>query len=395
MKKVNIVKLVNIIILIIIICACSLSVKEVPNNIERIPVEVDEVSQDASSFIKKIEIVPLETNDSSLIFRCNKVIYDKSADLFAIYTSDQIIYTFSGDGKYLDNSKRRKGQGPKDYVMVLDINFNPYLKGIDFLNPYGIIYTYSPTFELLSKRQIKPEFPVDYFCALDTNNYIFTNPFVWTDQEVSFINLETQKAISANYKGTISGNTMSHNCFYHIGERFYFVPFGLNYYFYQIDPEEKKLNPIMYLDFGDSEIKADNLPGRAGGKRTNSDEERRKITQDATERYRYLRKSGKILPMLKFFNDDYVYIYLVKAVRGYGSHFIYNRKKKEGFLLKNGKPFLMYPCFGIVDNVLLAVCQPDQLPQYIDRNLMSPKEIYKMEQLKEDDNPVILKYYLK
>ena len=139
----------------------------------------------------------------------------------------------------------------------------------------------------------------------------------------------------------------------------------------------------------------DNLPGRASGKRTDSDEERRKITEDATERYQYLRKSGKTLPLLKFFNDDYVYIFLAKAVRGYGSHYIYNRKKNEGFLLKEGKPFFMYPCFGIIDNVLLAICQPDELSQYMDRNLMSPQEIHKMETLKEDDNPVILKYYLK
>jgi hypothetical protein len=130
---------------------------------------------------------------------------------------------------------------------------------------------------------------------------------MWTDQEVSFVNLRTQEAISANYEGTISENTMAHNCFYHIGEQFYFVPFGLNYYFYQINAKKKKLNPIMYLDFGDAEVEDDNLPGRASGKRTDSDEERRKITEDATERYQYLRKSGKTLPLLKFFNDDYVY----------------------------------------------------------------------------------------
>ena len=88
--------------------------------------------------------------------------------------------------------------------------------------------------------------------------------------------------------------------------------------------------------------------------RTDSDEERRKITEDATERYQYLRKSGKTLPLLKFFNDDYVYIFLAKAVRGYGSHYIYNRKKNEGFLLKEGKPFFMYPCFGIMYYLLFA-----------------------------------------
>lgn len=49
----------------------------------------------------------------------------------------------------------------------------------------------------------------------------------------------------------------------------------------------------------------------------------------------------------------------------------------------------------ISQDVSLAICQQDELSQYMDRNLMSPQEIHKMETLKEDDNPVILKYYLK
>ena len=102
-----------------------------------------------------------------------------------------------------------------------------------------------------------------------------------------------------------------------------------------------------------------------------------------------------MLPLLKFFNDDYVYAYLAKTDRGYGSHFMYNRKQKKGFLIKEGEPFIMYPCFGIVDNVLLSICEPDLVHRVVDRKLMSSEEIRKMEALTEDDNPVILKYYLK
>lgn len=91
-------KTASLIVLSIIICACSTNNKSLLSGIEIIPVEVDEVSQDVSLFLEKIEIVPLETNDSSIFHRCNKVIYDQSSDLFAIYTSDQIVFTFSGNG---------------------------------------------------------------------------------------------------------------------------------------------------------------------------------------------------------------------------------------------------------------------------------------------------------
>ena len=86
---------------------------------------------------------------------------------------------------------------------------------------------------------------------------------------------------------------------------------------------------------------------------------------------------------------------MVKTDRGYGSHFTYNRKQKKVFLITEGEPFIMYLCFGIVDNALLSICKPDFVHRVVDRKLMPSEEIRKMEALKEDDNPVILKCYLK
>ena len=50
-----------------------------------------------------------------------------------------------------------------------------------------------------------------------------------------------------------------------------------------------------------------------------------------------------------------------------------------------------------MDNVLFLLFPPelDLISQIVDRKLMSAEEISKMEALNEDDNPVIVKYYLK
>ena len=118
-------KVINIMILLVfIVCACSTN-KTIPNEIERVFVEVDNVTQDASSFIEKIEIVPLETNDSSLLYRIEKIIYDKEMNIYAIYTGDQIVYTFWGNGKYISNSRGVKGQGPKEYTCLLYTSPSP------------------------------------------------------------------------------------------------------------------------------------------------------------------------------------------------------------------------------------------------------------------------------
>ena len=388
---------ISVVLLLVLFCGCSSKDKKMNVEIERIPINVYNISQDASSFIDKIELVPLETNDSSLLHKYGKVMYDKETDVYAVYTRDQVIFTFSGNGDFISNSKKMQGQGPDEYYMVVDMKFNPYLKGIDLLNPYGTIYTYSSDFKLLGRRKIKPEFPIDHLMALNLEEYIFTYPFLWTNQEVAFANLKTQQVYNADYSGTISsGNSMAKDCFYKIGDDFYFIPPGINYYFYRIDTKGMKLIPIMYLDFGDLEIKEADLPGRAMGKRVDSDEERARVVKEAQERAQFLRHSNNhIVPLIKFFNADYVYVYFVKSTQGAGSNFIYNRKTKKSFLTKEDKPFIMNFCFGIVDNVLLSIRQPEYVSRLVDRRLMSTEEIYKMEQLKEDDNPVIIKYYLK
>ena len=381
--------------------ACSLDNSERNNEIENIPIELQEVSSDVSSFIEKIEIVPLETNDSSLIGAYRKAMYDKDMDIYAMYGRDQIVVTFSGDGKFIGSSKKMKGEGPQEYYMAIDMKFNPFLNGIDLLNPYGVIYTYTPAFDLISIKKINPEFFVDALMALDVDDYIFSIPSIWVNQEVTFVNTETQQSHMAVYDGTISsGNTMDRDCFHKIGNDFYFVPKGINYYFYRIDEINKTLVPIIFLDFGNAEIKENKLPGVAAGKRTKAkgtkpDKKRDALLKEMQERSQYIRDNDFIVPLVKFFNDDYVYIHFAKGRVGLGGNYIYNRKKKKGFLLKDGKPFIMPPCFAIIDNVLMTICDAYHIPELVNVDLMTIDEIEKMEQLKDDDNPVILKYYLR
>ena len=128
----------SIVLLLILIYGCSSKNPKLDDGVERISVDVHNVSQDASLFIDKIELVPLETNDSSLLHKYGKVMYDKETDVYAVYTREQVIFTFSGNGAFISNSKKMQGQGPNEYYMVVDMKFNPYLKGIDLLNPYGV-----------------------------------------------------------------------------------------------------------------------------------------------------------------------------------------------------------------------------------------------------------------
>lgn len=64
-------------------------------------------------------------------------------------------------------------------------------------------------------------------------------------------------------------------------------------------------------------------------------------------------------------------------------------------MLNEGKPFVMQICFGIADNVLMAIADAYHVQELVSMDLMSPDEIEKISRLKDEDNPVILKYYLR
>ena len=57
---------VSIVLLLVLICGCSSMNQKMNDGIERIPIDVHNVSRDASLFIDKIELVPLETVNSTL-----------------------------------------------------------------------------------------------------------------------------------------------------------------------------------------------------------------------------------------------------------------------------------------------------------------------------------------
>lgn len=390
--------IVEILIISCLISACSSGKDEWTADVEVIPVDVHAQPGNPYSFIKKMEILPLETKDSALVASCRKVIYDKDMDMYALCGRNQIVYIFDGQGRFLGDSEKVHGGGPEEYIMMVDMAFNPFVRGIDLLDPYGKVYTYSPSFEYIEKKEIQSDYFLDALMPLSASEYVFTIPYIWAGQEIAFVDFRQHATSFASYKGMISrDNTMDKSCFYREDDRFYYVPKGINYYFYEVDAKTKSVFPIMRLDFGDDEILDRDLPGRAYGKRMSKsevdDEGVMNLLKDVQERGEYIRDGGMIIPLVKFFSDDYVYILFAEG-RNLSGHYIYDRKRKQGHLVKGISPFYMQPCFALADNVLLAMCYPWQIHNFADERLMSETELEKVDNLKEEDNPVIIKYYL-
>lgn len=363
---------------------------------EIIPVNTDNVNSEATSFIKKIEVVPLETIDSlSLMKGCRKVIFDSEMNLFVILDNRFIVYVFSADGKFISSSEAKQGPGPEQYQLIVDIKFNPYENGIDLLNPYGMVYTYDKYFNFIRKKKITANQNVfSKFIAYSKDKYMLTPPNTIDNPMVCWIDYSCDSIVGKDYYNRIiSIINMDNGAFHKVNDEYYFIPIGIDYYFYKLDMKKYQLLPFIKLDFGKEEIKEEDLPG--GSQICDSGTERslKASYEEMQERVEYLEKSSCILPLIKFFNEKYVYVHFIKNRKP--SNYIYDRLNNEGFLQSKDAPLAMPFCFCMdEDNVLYSIQEPFDLMKYVNDDFMSEETLRKIQELNEDDNPVIIKYHL-
>lgn len=321
------------------------------------------------------------------------MIYNEELDLYAILDNNYMVYLFSGDGKFVSSSLKVRGEGPSEYQLIVDMKFNPYLHTLDLLNPYGRIYSYDKFFNLVSLKDLEQtEMVFNYFMAINENEYVLNPASGKEGGKIYFADFTTKEIKkTVHYSPSLSTINMDRETFYHINGKDYFVPNGINYYCYQIDTVEEKLLPLMKFDFGSKEIKEKTLPEIT--QRDVEDKEIMTILNQIEKRNRYLEESDYYLPIIKFFNDDFVYLHFIQHRKP--TNFIYNRKTGAYFLQRGKQPLKMLFCFAIQDNVLLSIVDSYDMDKHLNEDLMSEEEIAKIKALKEDDNPVIVKYYLK
>lgn len=106
----------------------------------------------------------------------------------------------------------------------------------------------------------------------------------------------------------------------------------------------------------------------------------------------YLIKSDYPLPLVKCLNDKYLYLHLL--YKNKRSNFIFNRITKKGFLQTPESSFKLF-CIGLHENVLMSFLNPYELEKYIDKKCLTQESLEKMSEIKDDDNPILVKYYLK
>lgn len=136
----------------------------------------------------KVEIVPLEVTDESLIGEIEKMKVTDS-DIWVLHDKDERIYRFSRDGKFL-NKVGKIGQGPEEYVRMSDFfvdenNQEVYIQ----TTIVGVkVYDYEGNY----KRTATKTSPDDIFMTMYFQLALYDNKF-FIAQNLAFYNKPISK----------------------------------------------------------------------------------------------------------------------------------------------------------------------------------------------------------
>ncbi len=121
----------------------------------KLKVSLEDKSPSYKKYFDRIEMIPLETTDSSLMAVIEKMVC--IGDTIVAYDGNRnIINVFGPDGRFL-NRIGNIGQGPEEYTLVYDISYNPGKKILSMLSPFGEYLDFTVDGRFIQRTELPPQ----------------------------------------------------------------------------------------------------------------------------------------------------------------------------------------------------------------------------------------------
>jgi len=386
-------KILKIIPLVLFVLSCSHPKNNQDNkpennlNVAKVSVDIFDVSHvDLSEVFKKIDLIPLETKDESLVGGITQLIYVKD-DYFIIRSGDRNVIIFDNVGNFISNSLAKRGNGPGEYIHIFCAAYNPFKKTIDILQPQNKITSYDVLFNFVSENKINHQRKnygmFHYIFPIGEMEYMCLNLDIYDDfDKIFFYDTKREEIVKTiTFEDIYCGFTQEESPFYLSDSTYYFAPPLTTYSGYSVDIDNRTLDKKIYLDFGRKKI---NL------KTIKQYEENEDIAS-------YLLTSNIPTPDKNLFNNNYVISRILVPEKVEMYTFFCNLTTGQKYMLKEKtKDNYSIPDFHILeDSVLYAAIHAYHISEYIDPDLLSDSAKDILRKIKEEDNPIIVKYYLK
>ena len=371
---------------VLLLCSCN---QHSPSDVDYpvLKVTLDETKTSLFDIFEKAELIPLETNQESLIKWVTKIKHYR--DTFYLLDNRQgALFIFDNTGQYIDKI-HRIGQGPGEYQLIYDFFIDTLQLQIGMLSPFGSVFYYDLQGDFI-KRVYLPSPPPGYRHVelLSDNNCIFWS-YTETGDKWDALNIVSMETVEKTGGCTYNENHMLGGWTAEVFHRdkkgnVYFIR-GFSHEVFTVTPDGLK---IAYAwDFGNKtfDIKKYSLPNTAdrsadlhkvyqsfnNGEISNS---YHFVLQDQTDLYYYA--------YLRFAFDKRKHLFYDKKTNNY--HFF--ERTTEGISIK--QPVL------ITDEFMLAELdfeEKDAIAPY----LFSEEDKRRLANFKEEDNPCLVKLTFK
>lgn len=336
-----------------------------------------------SELVESITSIPLETVDEGLVKHITqlKVFNGK----FYINNELKYVLAFDEKGKFLWNTASRIGQGPEDYYYAFSID----IADDELLSIYeGVssrVREYDSSLRL--KRSYNFNAPDSTRSALEMRMHVKINKdlYLLRDPEYTYYYSASQDSVFLKRRECYNGDKCAI-----IANKFRFLKNEGNIYFsptyicdtlYKINVEKQIMEPISIYDLGKRKLDVHEFPDNM-----------------STDYYQDLiQTTDKIIlsDKLHFSFGDYAF---ANCFATQESYLIHHNKDGITTIYKNGKGGLVTPQAVYEDKLIYAVW-PNVAKKIIKlpsvEKLMDKESVMAIENLNEDDNPVLLCYKLK
>lgn len=351
-----------------------------------IPVELDNIKDSLSFFdiFSKVEIIPLETTNLSLLSQMNFVKVIPFEDFIYILDSKQhLIQKFDSCGKYITTINKR-GRGPGEYSLLSDFGINRQNRTIELLCPTGTLYRYTidSTYFVDSFSLKDSTKSTHLFEILSDDYYVFFS--IFNDKKLIYYSTKENEVVKTDYtlpdyilkKSTLKF-AMSPFIRFNDTVRFYE---GHNGNIYSIDTTSLSIFAKYKWDFGKYNFNLSEVP------------------ENENDAYYYQLGntiSFKYASSFLLCTESDGFVISNFNFRGRMMTLAYDKSLNKSHVFHKTKEGVqIFPGYSHKEHHYICI-PPKYLSQFVNKSILSSSQQIALSNINIDDNYVILKYTYK
>ncbi len=365
-------------------CSCS---KEVNTSGKILFVDLENYQEaEMGDYCDRIELIPLETNSKSLLSGSRLPLLVCKEHFYVHDGKQNCIVVFNKRGEMVTSTVSNNGQGPNQYYNCGHMGVDCETGDIQILDQVKrVIYQYDLQGRLVNHVKLPNHIVrIRSFFKITDNRYVIyldENEPEGTDKRLLIYSADDGKIVADESFMTDRYLHFTTNCvmFQRLNDTIVFTPDHPTYTSFMMVDGGNDLELRRRLDFGKFNIDPTSLP----------------LAKEKHNSWFKTMPDFGVVPFDRVENGRYIVMVLYKGRDSY--IVVVDKQRGKTLVRKNNKVGVgqLWGISAIDDHCLYYLCPPEYLKYVTCEQLMDHQGQKLVEGIKEEDNPVIVKYYLK